>query len=72
MLSEPAESGAVFPPPPMEKTVIKLAPLTVAIAATLALTACGKKEEAKPAPTAAPATPSLTVKIGHVGPITGP
>ncbi len=52
--------------------MIKLAPLTVAIAATLALTACGKKEEAKPAPTAAPATPSLTVKIGHVGPITGP
>ena len=57
------------------KSVIRFAPL--AIAAAVALAACGKKEEA-PAPKAetaakkAPAAPAETViKIGHVAPLTG-
>jgi len=55
-------------------TSLKLA----AIAAAVALAACGKKEEAPaptPAPVAAPAAPAapqeLVVKIGHVGPTSG-
>ncbi|HSO44855.1 MAG TPA: branched-chain amino acid ABC transporter substrate-binding protein, partial [Rhodoferax sp.] len=53
--------------------------LTLIAAATL-LVACGKKEEAAPAPAAAPAAPAAApapapadnvVKIGHVGPTSG-
>ncbi len=45
--------------------------LTVLAAATL-LVACGKKEEATPAPVAAaPAPTTEVVKIGHVGPTSG-
>ena len=40
------------------------------VAAAVALTACGKKEEAAPA-AAAPAAETLVVKIGHVGPTSG-
>jgi branched-chain amino acid transport system substrate-binding protein len=52
--------------------VLKIAP--VAIAAAVALAACGKKEEpakAVPAPAKAVAPAETTVKIGHVAPLTG-
>ncbi len=49
------------------RTEIKL----IALAAALALAACGKKEEAK-APEAAPAAEQLLIKIGHVGATSGP
>jgi branched-chain amino acid transport system substrate-binding protein len=52
--------------------VLKIAP--VAIAAAVALAACGKKEEpakAAPAPAKAVAPAETTVKIGHVAPLTG-
>ncbi len=52
--------------------VLKIAP--VAIAAAVALAACGKKEEpakAAPAPAKAVAPAASTVKIGHVAPLTG-
>ncbi len=47
------------------------------IAAAVALAACGKKEEAAPAadaaaPAAAPAAQAQVIKIGHVGPTSGP
>jgi branched-chain amino acid transport system substrate-binding protein len=54
--------------------------LTLVAAATVALAGCGKEEPKKaeapkaPATTAAPAAPaddSMTVKIGHAGPLTG-
>ncbi|HEX7606840.1 MAG TPA: branched-chain amino acid ABC transporter substrate-binding protein, partial [Usitatibacter sp.] len=46
--------------------------LSIAVALALGLTACGKKEEAKPAAAAAPAAPAgLTVTIAHAGPLTG-
>jgi branched-chain amino acid transport system substrate-binding protein len=52
---------------------LKLAPL--AIAAMVALAACGKKEEpVKAQPAAAPApvaAPPVVIKIGHVAPLTG-
>jgi branched-chain amino acid transport system substrate-binding protein len=52
--------------------MFKVAPL--AIAAAVALAACGKKEEA-PAPKAAPAKAAepaaVIIKIGHVAPLTG-
>ncbi len=55
------------------KYMLKLAPL--AIAAAVALTACGKKEEpvqAAPAKAPAPvAAPPAVIKIGHVAPLTG-
>ena len=56
----------------------KFSTLALAVAATIALSACGQKEEPKPVeptPAAAPAPapkPVVKVKIGHVGPITGP
>ena len=55
------------------KSVMRFAPL--AIAAAVALAACGKKEEA-PAPKAeakkaAAAPAETTIKIGHVAPLTG-
>ena len=50
--------------------------LTLVAAALLTAYGCGKEEPKKadaPAPTAAaPAMPEMTVKIGHVGPTTGP
>jgi branched-chain amino acid transport system substrate-binding protein len=53
--------------------LFKIAP--VAIAAVVALAACGKKEEvakAEPAKAAAPAAaPAEIIKIGHVAPLTG-
>ena len=56
----------------MRNSMFKVAPL--AIAAAVALAACGKKEEA-PAPKAEPAkaaaAPAEVIKIGHVGPLTG-
>jgi len=56
----------------MRNSMFKVVPL--AIAAAVALAACGKKEEA-PAPKAEPAkaaeAPAEVIKIGHVGPLTG-
>jgi len=56
--------------------------ITLAIAAAIAMLGCGQKEEPKAAPApaapaaaapAAPApTPEVTVKLGHVAPLTGP
>ncbi len=53
------------------KHLLKIAP--VAIAAAVALAACGKKEEPakKEAAAPAPAPAVETVKIGHVAPLTG-
>ena len=54
----------------------KLSVVALSVAAALAMTACGKKEEPKPA--AAPAAPApvakpvIVVKLGHVAPMTGP
>jgi branched-chain amino acid transport system substrate-binding protein len=55
----------------------KLSAIALSVAAALAVTGCGKKEEPKPAaaPAAAPAPaakPEVLVKIGHVAPMTGP
>ncbi len=45
--------------------------LSLSVAAAVVMMGCGKKEEA-PKPAAAPAAPAaVTVKIGHVGPLTG-
>lgn len=52
--------------------------MTLAIVAAIAMIGCGQKEEPKPqaaAPVAAPVpapTPEVTVKLGHVAPLTGP
>jgi len=49
--------------------------LTLVASALLAVYGCGKEEPKKaeaPAPAAAPAMPTVTVKIGHVAPTTGP
>src|SRR5438874_7829177 len=49
--------------------------LSLVAAALLAAYGCGKeepKQAATTAPAAAPAAPEMTVKIGHVGPTTGP
>jgi branched-chain amino acid transport system substrate-binding protein len=57
----------------MNNMMLKVAPL--AIAAAVALAACGKKEEAPAPKAAAPAkaaeAPAEVIKIGHVGPLTG-
>ena len=59
----------------MRNSMFRIAPL--AIAAAVALAACGKKEEApapkaEPAKAAAPAAaPAEVIKIGHVAPLTG-
>ena len=45
--------------------------LGLAVIAALALAACGKKEEAAPAPKADAGPPSMSVKIAHAGPLTG-
>jgi branched-chain amino acid transport system substrate-binding protein len=57
--------------------------ITLALAASIALIGCGQKEEPKPpaaapaaapapAPVAPPPKPEVTVKLGHVAPMTGP
>src|SRR5205085_9106275 len=49
--------------------------LTIVAAALVTAYGCSKEEPKKvetPATAAAPAMPELTVKIGHVGPTTGP
>jgi branched-chain amino acid transport system substrate-binding protein len=50
--------------------------LTLVAAALVTVYGCGKEEPKKaaeaPAPAAAPAKPEMVVKIGHVGPTTGP
>ncbi|MBI3148245.1 MAG: branched-chain amino acid ABC transporter substrate-binding protein [Betaproteobacteria bacterium] len=49
--------------------------LTLVAVALAGVYGCGKKEEAKPAPAPkaeAPAKPEVVVKLGHVGPLTGP
>src|SRR5947209_1109677 len=46
--------------------------LSLVAAALLAVYGCGKEEPKPVAPAAAPAMPEATVKIGHVGPTTGP
>ena len=58
---------------------LRIPSITLAIAAAIAMIGCGQKEEPKAAPApaaaapAAPApTPEVTVKIGHVAPLTGP
>lgn len=48
--------------------------LALAVAAACSLAACGQKEEPKPAgaPAASAARPEVTVRLGHVAPMTGP
>lgn len=51
--------------------------MTLAIVAAIALIGCSPKEEPKPAPAPAaapvpPPKPEITVKLGHVAPLTGP
>jgi branched-chain amino acid transport system substrate-binding protein len=52
--------------------------MTLALAAAISMIGCGQKEEPKPpvaAPVAAPVPalkPEVTVKLGHVAPLTGP
>ncbi|TMG85846.1 MAG: branched-chain amino acid ABC transporter substrate-binding protein [Betaproteobacteria bacterium] len=46
--------------------------LSLVAAALLTVYGCGKEEPKTVAPTAAPAMPEVTVKVGHVGPTTGP
>jgi branched-chain amino acid transport system substrate-binding protein len=55
----------------------KLSVVALSVAAALAMTACGQKEEPKPAaapaaPAAPAAKPAVVVKLGHVAPMTGP
>lgn len=56
---------------------LRIPSVTLAIAAAIAMIGCGQKEEPKAAAPAAAApapapTPEVTVKIGHVAPLTGP
>src|SRR5574343_1760887 len=51
----------------------KLSVVALSVVAAFALSACGQKEEPKPVAAPAPAAkPEVVVKIGHVGPMTGP
>src|SRR5574343_1096184 len=52
----------------------KLSVVALSIVAALALSACGQKEEPKPAaaPAAPAAKPEIVVKLGHAAPMTGP
>ncbi|MBK1681648.1 branched-chain amino acid ABC transporter substrate-binding protein [Rhodocyclus tenuis] len=54
----------------------RLTSMSLAVAAALALAACGDKKEEPAPPPAAPAAPvakpEVTVNIGHVAPLTGP
>ena len=57
---------------------LRIPSITLAIAAAVAMIGCGQKEEPKAAapaaaaPAAPAAAPEVTVKIGHVAPLTGP
>ena len=52
----------------------RLSVVALSVAAALSLSACGQKEEPKPAaaPAAPAAKPETVVKLGHVAPMTGP
>jgi branched-chain amino acid transport system substrate-binding protein len=55
----------------------RLSVVALSVAAALAMSACGKKEEAKSAaapvaPAAPAAKPDVVVRLGHVAPMTGP
>lgn len=51
----------------------KLSVVALSVIAAFTLAACGPKEEPKPIAPAAPAAkPEITVKLGHVAPMTGP
>ena len=52
----------------------KLSVVALSIVAAFALSACGQKEEPKPAaaPAAPAAKPEIVVKLGHAAPMTGP
>ena len=55
----------------------RLSVVALSVAAALSVTACGQKEEPKPAaapasPAAPAAKPETVVKLGHVAPMTGP
>lgn len=52
----------------------KISVVALSVAAAFALSACGQKEEPKPAaaPAAPAAKPEMVVKLGHVAPMTGP
>ncbi len=52
----------------------KLSVVALSIVAAFALSACGQKEEPKPAaaPAAPAAKPEVVVKLGHAAPMTGP
>jgi branched-chain amino acid transport system substrate-binding protein len=50
----------------------RLPSMTLAIAAAVALIGCGNKEEPKPVAAPEPAKPEVTIKLGHVAPLTGP
>lgn len=55
----------------------RLSVVALSVAAALAMSACSKKEEPKPAtaptaPAAPAAKPEVIVKLGHVAPMTGP
>jgi len=58
---------------------LRISSMTLAVAAAVSLIGCGQKEEPKPAPAPAPVAapvpppkPEVTVKLGHVAPLTGP
>ena len=52
---------------------LKISAVALSVAAAFALSACGQKEEPKPAaPAAAPQKPEVVIKVGHVAPMTGP
>ena len=52
----------------------KLSVVALSIVAAFAFSACGQKEEPKPAaaPAAPAAKPEVVVKLGHAAPMTGP
>jgi branched-chain amino acid transport system substrate-binding protein len=53
----------------------RIASMTLAVVAAIALIGCGQKVEPKPqvaAPVAPPPKPEVLVKLGHVAPLTGP
>ena len=52
----------------------KLSVVALSVVTAFALSACGQKEEPKPAaaPAAPAAKPEVVVKLGHVAPMTGP
>jgi branched-chain amino acid transport system substrate-binding protein len=59
--------GPCLPGDPMKNTKLAVTLFAVAVG----LIGCGKEEPKKPAVTAVAPPPSLEIKIGHVGPLTG-